>query len=346
MEKNNFNFLRLLFALSVIVTHSYPLSGEFTGDWLSRFTHAQAEFSFMGLSGFFIISGYLIYRSLDRSKTLVEYFLKRALRIYPGLFCVLLLSVIGGALVSTGTITDYLSNSSAWTYLPKNMSIIKQQMKIDGVFTNNPYDATINGSLWSLLYEVVFYVILAALFFCNRRVSVFTLGAFTTLLVVCNLFYKQEVSALKFPIVEVRLFIEFGPFFFFGSLLGAVNLDALKHRNLAVLVLGVGLILVFYFNCFPYLKFFILTPLVLLIGLGTIKPFVWLINKFGDASYGIYIYGFPIQQALMNYFKFTSIELMTVSLPLTIIMGYASWHLVEKRFLRLKKGWLPVSTKQ
>jgi peptidoglycan/LPS O-acetylase OafA/YrhL len=82
----------------------------------------------------------------------------------------------------------------------------------------------------------------------------------------------------------------------------------------------------------------ILTPLVLLVGLSTFKPIVHAIDKVGDISYGVYIYGFPIQQLLMNYFEFTPIELMMVSLPLSIMAGYASWHLIEKKFLRLKKS--------
>src|SRR6476646_3313529 len=93
LHQNNFDFLRLIFALSVIITHSYPLSGLPEIDPLHRLTAGQLSFSYVGVRGFFVISGFLIYESLMRSKGLDDYFIKRILRIYPGLLVVLALTV-------------------------------------------------------------------------------------------------------------------------------------------------------------------------------------------------------------------------------------------------------------
>ena len=80
-NNNNFDFLRLLFATFVIITHSYPLTGAPEIDWLNQLTEKQLTFSYIGVRGFFIISGYLIFESLIRSETLASYAKKRHLSL-------------------------------------------------------------------------------------------------------------------------------------------------------------------------------------------------------------------------------------------------------------------------
>ncbi len=60
------------------------------------------------------------------------------------------------------------------------------------------------------------------------------------------------------------------------------------------------------------------------------------VHRFGDFSYGTYLYAFPIQQTLMHYHAFSTMQLMMLSIPLTYIVGLASWHLVEKRAQRFQ----------
>ena len=80
---NNFDFLRLLFAVWVIITHSYPLTGQPEQDLLWKITNGQTAFSYISVRGFFAISGYLIIQSLLRSNNLMDYYWKRILRIFP-----------------------------------------------------------------------------------------------------------------------------------------------------------------------------------------------------------------------------------------------------------------------
>src|SRR6478609_5564094 len=152
MPVNNFNFLRLLFAIFVVITHSYDLLRNSADECLIRLTHGQVSFSFVGLSGFFIISGYLVFQSLIRSENLFSYFKKRILRIFPALFLVLLLTVLLGYFVYESDFHSYVTNVSVWTYLPRNFVLIKSQDVIQGIFTENPYSRSINESLWSLRY--------------------------------------------------------------------------------------------------------------------------------------------------------------------------------------------------
>ena len=342
--QNNFTFLRLLFGLLVVVTHSYPLAGVLTGDYLSTITNAQAEFSYFGLSGFFIISGYLCFQSLERCNTIGEYYWKRSLRIFPGLFVVLLLTVVLGVFVYESSLHDYLLNTSMWKYLPANMTIVRQQVAIDGIFTHNPYNSAINGSLWSLEYEVIFYIWLSVLFFFPRKAKMIILGVALIVLLTSYIFFMDKVGAHKYMFLNGRLMLEFGPYFFAGALMSLFKMEEIRQRALLTIILAILLVFAFYLNYFTPAKFFLLPPLVLLIGTATAaKPVAWMMQKTEDMSYGIYIYAFPIQQTLMHFFNFSSLQLMIPSLMLSIIAGYASWHWIEKRCLRYKNlSWSKV----
>lgn len=320
----------------VVVTHSYPLAGVLTGDYLNKITHGQAEFSYLGLSGFFIISGYLCFQSLERCNTLGEYYWKRALRIYPGLFAVLLLTVVLGVFVYESGVRDYLSNMSMWMYLPANISIVKQQLTIDGIFTHNPYNSTINGSLWSLEYEVVFYIWLSVLFFFRRKARIIIVGIALTVLITSYIFFMDTIGSHKYMFLNGKLMLEFGPYFFAGVLLSLFKIEEVRNRTLLLISLALMLACAFYLNYFSPAKFFILPPLVVLIGTTSAKSIAWMMEGTGDPSYGIYIYAFPIQQTLMHFLNLSPLELMITSLPLSFMAGYASWHWIEKRCLQYK----------
>lgn len=94
MTKNNFQFLRFLFAILVVISHAYVLSGSTEENaGINKLTNGQLSFSQIGLSSFFVISGYFIFQSLQRSETLSRYYKNRFLRFFPGLVAVLILSL-------------------------------------------------------------------------------------------------------------------------------------------------------------------------------------------------------------------------------------------------------------
>ena len=108
-RKNNFDFLRLIFASFVIITHSYPLSGIKECDFICQLTFGQVSFSYVGVKGFFVISGYLIFQSLQRSENIFDYFWKRLLRLFPALIVVLFLTVILTLFVYYGVTTFFFN---------------------------------------------------------------------------------------------------------------------------------------------------------------------------------------------------------------------------------------------
>jgi len=332
---NNFDFLRLIFALFVVVSHSFGMSIDNTSDWLHRLTNGQISLSYLGVKGFFVISGYLVFQSLERSKNIFEYYKKRVLRIFPGLFVVLLLSVILCAFVYQGN-GNYFSQKSVWTYIPNNLSLYHQQFIIKGVFETNPYPSVINLPLWTIPYEFTCYILLSLIFFIKGKgKSIFVIGVLV-LLPITKLGLYNEIKDSYFILKTIDI-IDLAKFFFAGAFLALFKLEKIKYNYIYLFTIIAILILSVILKVFDEVQYFTLPVLVILFGLSDTKFISGLSEKIGDMSYGIYIYAFPIQQFLMYYFRLDSITLILLSVPASIVCGYLSWHFVEKRALRFKK---------
>ena len=181
-KNNNFDFLRFLFALLVVISHSYPLSGSNeSSQWIYQVTNGQIVLAQIGLSGFFIISGYFIFQSLKRSNSIIDYFKKRFLRLFPALIVVLFLTMVLAPFVYNSE-TPFFQNAEIYTYFPNNLSLYHLQPSIKGIFDTNSYHA-INGSLWTIRYEFSLYIALSLLFFFRKQKWVlFSLISFAFLL--------------------------------------------------------------------------------------------------------------------------------------------------------------------
>ncbi|WP_404985759.1 acyltransferase family protein [Chryseobacterium sp. M5] len=335
---NNLDFLRLIFASIVVVTHSYPLSGTAERDFLSNFTSSQIALSYIGVKGFFIISGYLIFKSLLRCENLFDFYWKRILRLFPALLIVLVLTVLFAPAVYENPV-PYWQNKSVFTYIPHNLSLFFLQFKINGVFENNPYKGVINGSLWTIRYEFCMYIMASSLFFIRKKNILKTIVILIFILsYILSVFYPDFMNGPLLHIMSlssVSLY-DFTCFFSGGMLLTYINFKDRKFENIIIITSLILFIVSLYSNISLYTCFFTLPILVILIGKKSTKYINKIGNTLGDISYGIYIYSFPIQQALMYFFKLDLISLMVSSLLLSFIMGYISWHLIEKKALEYK----------
>lgn len=335
-RKNNFDFLRLLLALFVIISHSYALAGIRECDLLCQISNEQISFSFLGVKGFFVISGFLIFQSYQRSKSFIDYFWKRVLRLFPALIVVTLLTVLLAPIVYEGTLPLYKNKSYLW-YIPKSLSLYKGSHYIDGIFENNPFKKSINGSLWTIPYEFTSYIFLSALFLFRKKVKV-TLVLVTIIyvaLVLTNGFFYEALRPHGF-IVNFGLMLDLGAYFAAGVLLSAHGFENLPYKKGILLLTFLILWASIFFQFFGIVQHIILPPFFILAAIIPVKMFYKFTDKIGDLSYGIYIYAFPVQQTLMYYFGFNYMELMLYSTILSIFFGYLSWHLVEKRALKLK----------
>ena len=154
---NNFNLLRMIAAIAVLVSHAYPIALG-AGATEPLFSTLQMSLGTLAVLTFFAISGFFISQSFDRRRGVIDFCVARILRIYPGLLVVLVLTVLViGPAFTTFAQTSYFLHPATYMYVPRNLSLRWLQYDLPGVFRNNPYGPPINGSLWSLFYEVTCY---------------------------------------------------------------------------------------------------------------------------------------------------------------------------------------------
>jgi len=331
---NNFNILRLIFSSTVIISHSYPLTNN--KEFFVELTSGQIDLGVLSVNIFFIISGFLIFKSLWYSKSMINYLWKRLLRLFPALFFMLISTLITVVLISN---LGVLKQFDFYTYLPKNLSLYKLQGAINNIFENNPYPKAINGSLWTLHYEFTMYLLIIPLIiFKNINRNIFLAIIFTLFLfsVYASLFDSNLLENVinKFNL-NPKQFYRLLSYFIAGILLSLVNIDKIK-TNLNISILVTVLLLSIYIGLYEFISPFILPLIIILVGLSFNKYSWKFTEKLGDISYGVYIYGFVVQQTLMNYFSLNPYQLMIFALSITYIFAYISWHLIEKRALEYK----------
>ena len=333
-KQNNFNFIRLLAAAGVVITHSYSLLGFPEYDFLYKITHGLLSFSRLGVNTFFIISGFLIAQSLEHSQSFFSFLGKRFLRILPALGVVLILSVLVlGPLVTNLNLQDYFSRYSTWRYLG-GITLYKITYTLPGVFVNNPYPNAVNGSLWTLPYEWTCYMVLTCFFILFKNKKYWSLVIFTGLILLFKILFKNWSAVIPVVSLDVKQLVNFSLPFFIGA-------SAYVYRNyLKLSLLGVIIsILILYFSFGTKysgsILYFVLAYIILWVAILPIYGRKFFVNK--DYSYGLYIYAFPVQQLLIYYLKDLNIFSLTLltficTLPLAIL----SWHLIEKPVLKLK----------
>jgi peptidoglycan/LPS O-acetylase OafA/YrhL len=330
---NNFDFLRLLFSTAVIFSHSFPLTSN--PEIIATITNNQLDLGGLSVDIFFVISGYLILNSLKFSETPLNFFWKRCLRIYPGLFVMLLFSLIIIFFVHKGG--NIFLQEDFKSYLPNNLKLYKVQFSINNVFKNNAYPNTINGSLWSLCYEFTMYIFVLMLFYFKNTKSInIVLITSYLLCVFANYFYPDAlIDFFQYFNLESNRIYKLASLFIAGSLLSLIDLE--KYNNFHnKIFLFLIIIISIYLNFYSYIFLFILPILVLLVGISYSKILNYIPHKIGDISYGVYIYGFLIQQTLMSFYKFNPYTLFFLSLIITYIISWFSWNYIELKSLKYK----------
>jgi len=333
-RRNNFDFIRLILASGVIISHSFPLTGK--KELLLHYSHDQIDLGRFAVECFFAMSGYLIFQSLERSKTILNYLWKRILRLFPALVVLLLFTVLILPFVYEGR--NIFDEKSYWSYFPNVLLLYRVQYNVDGVFTHNPYPGAINGSLWSLSYEFSLYLFLLLLFPFKKR-SGFVKAVLILTFTVSYLLLQFKPLFLSFLfdqfLLTSQLSYKLASFFLAGSILSFLNFK--KFNTLFVrMSLACILITSIFFNLYEAIAPLALPILIIMLSKLNTSP-VNLIGKvIGDISYGVYIYGFFIQQLLMYFFNLNTILLMITGLFVTYILAFLSWRYIESPSLKFK----------
>jgi peptidoglycan/LPS O-acetylase OafA/YrhL len=330
--KDNFEAVRLLASIAVIYGHAHALTGVASNGVFGSTIQALA------VKVFFVVSGFLVSESWRRDPSAIRYLSRRALRIFPALVVVTISSIIvAGPILTKLPLQEYFTNSWTWTYLGN--ILLRPSYSLPGVFADNIYPSAVNGSLWTLPVEFAMYLALPAIALVGRGLR-FRVAGGCILLCIASLYLVRftpgPLRAVFYGTDWISA-LDVAPFF----LLGAVWQIVLPRRFLSS---QSALLLVLLSATLPLGRitdevalYLILPYAVLSFATATPAVFGWL-GRFGDFSYGIYIYGFFVQQTIAHYLKTDGRPLLNFSLalPVTLLLAASSWHIVEKPFLRLK----------
>ena len=349
--------VRLLLAGAVILSHSWALGGFGPEPTLPG---TNVTVGLMAVAGFLALSGFLVTLSLIRMRV-GRFLWHRTLRIMPAYWVALLMmaSVLGpAAWWISGRSGPYLSaDPSPVGFVTSNWWLGQEQSGIGGIFASNPFGSKLgspfDGSLWSLAYEFLCYLIVAAIALAavTRRLRRFALPTTVAVLTLgCALVathYQLAGISIKragyfdLPLLgplSWRVMVPLGLAFGCGSLLA---FGATKIRLSRLVVAGAALAAVLGV-AFPKLHYLLLYPSlpILLLGMGTLfRGHVSRWFRHNDASYGTYLYGFPCQQSLaatglgaaLGPFGFAAAAML-----MAFLLGLLSWRSIERPALRLK----------
>jgi len=320
---NNFDALRLLAAFSVLISHQYALSG------LSEpVVFGSTSLGHFGVLIFFSISGFLVSKSWRQDPHLGRFLAKRFLRIWPGLamFTVLAACVVG-PMVSTLPWRDYFSHAEFYEFF-KTLKLFTIRQFLPGVFESNVWPGAVNGSLWTIPIEVRCYLTLALIGVVGlmRAPHAIALGAGA--LAIYHFLVAPNPANHQF---------HFGLYFFVGvccELFKTHWQDRVVPSTAVICALAGAL---FLLDARPLVPLLLVTYLSIVIGSRS-TPLLRRAGRFGDISYGVYVYAFGVQQTVMwllgKDFPFLAGLLMTA--VITAVCALLSWHLVESPALRLK----------
>lgn len=321
---NNFDALRLLGAVLVLASHQFALSGRDEPALLGQ------KLGTFGVLIFFVISGFLVAASWTSDPDVRRFAARRLLRVWPALVVCVLCCILFVVLVlvppeGRSAIPDIVA------FLLPNLVFVWH----DAMFFQSNASPMINGTLWTIPIEVQCYVALALLGLLARaRLRIALLGVAAACLVLGLLAIQPSEALDAHPFFQQHDALHLPLFFLAGAVIFATPvLQGARAAALAVVV-GAGCA----WAGFPGIAWVVaVPPLVLLVGRAS-WPVARRATRWGDASYGMYLWGWPVQQTVVMVMGAKSPVALQFAATLVIVVSLAlcSWHLVEKRCLRWK----------
>jgi peptidoglycan/LPS O-acetylase OafA/YrhL len=334
-----FDFWRFFLSISIIFLHSFHVAyGTVAGgaqvSFLSPFFAAI-------LPIFFGLSGFLVAGSAIRTASVKVFLGFRALRLMPALAVEVTLSaLLLGPLLTTEPLLTYFTSHDFWTYWGNIVGRIR--FNLPGMFEDNPVPRIVNLNLWTLHAEILCYAILATAMIIgllkHRRVALLLWLLVSTLML-----------ALSFALgwfVRVDLYPQ--SIWIYAFCTGVIAFLWRDRIRLSPFLLAFAVVAYLALYALPALSVLAVVPMMyIMIWVGMQSRLAAKIFKKGDYSYGLYLYGYVIQQTLA--LAFPSLRewwfIFPAALILTLLFAIISWHLVEKPALKFKRHLSPHAAK-
>jgi peptidoglycan/LPS O-acetylase OafA/YrhL len=330
-RNNNIGLLRLLFAAIVMLSHTAGLSLSPALTALPYYANSN-----LAVQGFFVLSGFLVMMSYENARGVRDYAGKRFRRIYPAYATVILVCALAGYFITNSA--DYF-NISLLHYVSANLFFMNfLAPDLPGVFTQNPLTA-INGALWTIKIEVMFYlcVPLLAWLLRNRfRLPLIAVIYFGSLLFtqLCTHYGRVELSH-QLP----------GQMCYFISGIALLYYFEWVIRHLRILfplaLMGCAISVVSAYDIlYPACSAIVVIVAAFTCYLGNAE-------RYGDLSYGIYIWHFPIIQTLVMFGLFEAHPVGTIFITalITGATAFVSWRLIEKPALKKSSHYIAAEIK-
>jgi peptidoglycan/LPS O-acetylase OafA/YrhL len=333
--------MRLLAAIAVLHSHSFAIVSGLR-DSQPIVPIIDVTVGTFAVHIFFAISGYLICGSALKGK-FFEFLIARCLRIFPALLLLICVTCfIIGPLASESDTSRYFSDPVTWKYFAKNGSMIfGARFDLPGVFVSNPLTAMVNGSLWTLPYELRLYFVFSILCILGSKLSARVTRYLFSASILAIILITYTTTITLPPGSSLRQLAEFVPpdllyIFLLGSLTRVLAKNiAIRPRYFFGLLAGLcvmyfylkGAVFPFYYASLPYL----------------LVSIAFFFSRFAksipnDYSYSTYLWAFPIQQCLVLLMPQIGVVEMSIASVLIVgLLAHLTWVYVENPMIGFSK---------
>ncbi|MET3662914.1 acyltransferase family protein [Aquamicrobium ahrensii] len=335
---NSYGVIRVIAAVLVIWTHSYAVvRGADAWEPLRDLTGYSLGSHAVNI--FFSLSGFMVASSWARSRDVADFALARILRIMPALVCVCgAIVIVSGLFLTNVSAGEYWTVANIGPFLARSLLIFSSETTLAGVFQDNPWPGVLNLPIWTIRYEVICYVSLIifmlALGFLKVGVVTRRLLLATILGVSCVLLLLPEMTGHNELVARLaRLF-----FAFYLGVTAWFERDRIKLSFPWLLAIWIPLAFCLASGSLLKLPLGMVAVAYLSFWLGSFQA-----GRLQDAadrtdlSYGIYVWGFFLQQCLIQFFPGQGVFANAISATfLAALFAWFSWTLVERPALNLR----------
>ena len=347
---NNLNAIRYYLALSILVAHFAGLSG------IQIITLPRI---FGNAGSFFAISGFLMFHSYEKATSNKQYFIRRARRILPSYFLVVLLAALALSLASTLPASEYFTSTGFWKYLGANLSFLNfLHPSLPGVFESSHNVTTaVNGSLWTMKCEVMLYLMvpLVYLWIEHSRFSAATVLWICLVLSGILFWGLKWVEISNDTSLEVYLKLVRSISIFMAGGLANIYLEYVLRYRWWIIIISLTLYAADTFDwltgwmpaaLFTHVYFYPIVAGIMALAAGFTGRWGHSLARHDTISYDIYLFHFPIIQLLLYYGFAQSLgvyQCLFLAILITIMSAYLSWRFVGSRFLKSRLTTSPAT---